>query len=152
MAIAYVENAVAVYYHGITVYHIHKDDLKEQPTRECWFTLDTFGLENSESSFDIRDLAGYDASQTAAANLVQMIDASIFGDTNLMEREGSDQDDTYSTENTHPEQCPVCGAKIEEYGCLEVHDDQVEYPFTCQNCGVSGSKWSKLEFDGFTID
>lgn len=151
MAIAYVENIPAVNYHGIIIYHIHKNDLIEQPVREYWFTLDPYGAEGSEDAFDIRDMAGFDPQKTFAANLVQMIDTGIFGETNLIEREAMHTDDSYAAEDTQEGECPVCGAELTEYGSFEVHDNQVEYPFTCENCGVAGSEWGDIVFDGFTV-
>lgn len=143
MAIAYVENGVAASYHGIKIYHVYKDDLIEGPPREVWFTRNPYGLEDSEDTFDIRELQGYDRQLSAAANLVQMIEAGLFGET------GSDA--SYPAEETADGVCPVCGIKIENYGCLEVHDDQIKYPFTCKNCGTSGAEWGKIVFDGFTL-
>lgn len=151
MAIAYVENGVAVSYHGVTVYHVYKDDLIAMPPRDALFTLDPFGSEMSEETFDIRELQGYDHQLSAAANLVQMIDSGLFGDTDLPEREGTGEDTYYPVEEARDGECPVCNAKIEDYGCLEVIDDQIKYPFTCKNCGVSGAEWGRIEFDGFTI-
>lgn len=151
MAIAYVKNGVAVSYHGITVYHVYKDDLIAMPPRDVWFTLDPFGSEVSEETFDIRELQGYDHQLSAAANLVQMIDSGLFGDTDLPEREGTGEDTYYPTEETRDGVCPICNAEIVDYGCLEVIDDQIKYPFTCKNCGVSGTEWGKIEFDGFTV-
>lgn len=139
MAIAYVENSVMVSYHGITVYHIHKDDQAEQSVREYWYTLDAYGGEDSEDTFDIRDLQGYDECMTHAKNLVHMINDGVFGSANLIDHESTDKNDLYLTEKSKDGTCPVCGTKIEDYSCLEVNDDQGKYPFTCRNCGVSGS-------------
>lgn len=151
MAMANVENMTAVNYHGITVYHTYKDDYIDQPIREFTFTLDSYGSELSDDAFDVRDLEGYDPQQSTAANLVQMIDAGLFGESNLIEREAKNQDDTYDAADTSESTCPVCGAKLTEYGSLEVHDTQIEYPFTCENCGVSGSEWGSIVFDGYSV-
>lgn len=151
MAITNVENGIMVSYHGITIYHTYKDDLIDMPPRECCFTLEPFGSELDEDAFDIRDLSGYDTQKPYAANLVAMIDAGIFGETDLLEREGSSEDTTYAAEDTRPGICPVCGTHLTEYGCFEVLDNQVKYPFTCQNCGVSGAEWGDIVFDGYTV-
>lgn len=151
MAIAYVESMPVVIYHGITIYHIYKDDLIDQTPREFWFALNPYGAEGSEDAFDIRDMAGFDRTKTPAANLVHMIDAGLFGETNLIEREALHTDDTYAAEETQTGKCPVCGVELTEYGSFEVQDHQVEYSFTCINCGVSGSEWGDIVFDGFTV-
>ena len=151
MAMANVENMPAVIYHGITVYHTYKDDCIDQPVREYWFTLDPYGSELSEDTFDIRELRGYDSQKSVAANLVHMIDAGLFGETNLIERKANNQDDTYAAADTSENTCPVCGAELTEYGSFEVHDAQIEYPFTCENCGVRGSEWGSIVFDGYSV-
>ena len=151
MAIANVENMPAVVYHGITVYHTYKHDIIDQPPREYRFTLDPYGADGSDDAFDIRDQTSYDPKKSVAANLVQMIDAGIFGETNIAQRESINADDIYAAEDTQAGTCPVCFAELTEYGSHEVHDNQVAYPFTCENCGVSGSEWGEIVFDGYTI-
>lgn len=151
MAIANVENMPAVVYHGITVYHTYKHDIIDQPPREYWFTLNPYGADGSDDAFDIRDQTCYDPEKSTAANLVQMIDAGVFGESNRIEREATHTDDTYDADETQPSRCPICGTELTEYSSFEVHDNQIEYPFTCTNCGVSGSEWGEIVFDGYTV-
>lgn len=151
MPIANVESMPAVVFHGITVYQTYKDDLIDQPPREFWFTLDPYGADGSDDTFDVRDLEGYTPLQSVVANLVKMIDAGLFGETNLVQREAMHTDDIYTAEESQVGKCPVCMAELTEYGSFEVHDTQIEYPFTCKNCGVSGSEWGDIVFDGFTV-
>lgn len=151
MAIANVENGVAISYHGITIYHTYKNDYIDNGAREYWFTLNPLGSDDSEESFDVRELQGYDHEITASANLVRMIDNGLFGESNMIEHESTIEEDAYPPELSTPGHCPVCRAEIKDYGTLEALDNQVEYPFTCSNCGIHGTEWSALVFDGFTI-
>lgn len=146
MAIASVENGVMVSYRGVTIYHVYKNDWADQPPREYWFTLDPFGSEDDEEAFDIREQQGYNRDFSTAENLVRMIDAGNFGPHTCQRGEM-----VYSGDETKSEVCPVCGAAITEYGSLEIHDESIEYPFTCKNCGVSGSEWGKVVFDGYIV-
>jgi len=43
-------------------------------------------------------------------------------------------------------ECPVCGSAKLNYYAMEVHDDQLEYAFTCINCGQQGSEWFTLNY------
>lgn len=48
--------------------------------------------------------------------------------------------------------CPRCGGIHLNYGVLEVQDDMMAYyPYTCEDCGLQGEEWYKLEFQGHNI-
>ena len=153
MAMENVENMPAVVYHGITVYHTYKDDFMDQPIREFTFTLDPYGSELSEDAFDIRDQAGYDPKKSTAANLLQMIDADVFGETNVLKRAGLDLHDIYGTNSTKSGLCPACRTKITEYGepVIDYKHHEIQFSFICKNCGVSGWELAEMVFDGFAV-
>ena len=46
--------------------------------------------------------------------------------------------------------CPKCNEMELDYGSMDIQDDMVYYPFTCENCGHSGKEWYNLEFNGFS--
>ena len=146
MAIANVENGIMVTYRGVEVYHVYKNDWADQPPREYWYTLDSYGSEDGDDSFDIRDMEVYDSKLSRAENLVHMIDKGLIGTPGSLYSE-----ETIAGEDSSAGTCPVCGAAIENYGALEIRDNSIGYPFTCKNCGVSGSEWGKIVFDGYTV-
>lgn len=151
MAMINVENEVAINYHGIVIYHVYKNDYMEDGARTFWFSLDPYGSDCAEESFDVRDASGYNDELSIEANLVRMIDEGAFGETNIMEREGTGKDDYYPESESKVGICPVCSAMIKEYGEIELRDKSIGYPYSCPNCGVSGIEWHSLVFDGFTV-
>lgn len=46
--------------------------------------------------------------------------------------------------------CPVCDGSL-DYDSAEYVDDQLYYPWTCEECGVQGEEWYRLEFNGHNI-
>lgn len=42
--------------------------------------------------------------------------------------------------------CPNCGSNNLQYDVLEVVDDQVMYPWTCNHCLTTGEEWYLLQF------
>jgi len=54
--------------------------------------------------------------------------------------------------NVESGKCPRCNTTIEDYGCQELLDMTVYYPFTCKKCGFIGREWYDLMFTGFTDD
>ena len=57
----------------------------------------------------------------------------------------------YSADESKANHCPRCGSDDLDYGCLEVLDDCVEYPWTCGNCGCEGYEYANLVFDGHKV-
>lgn len=45
---------------------------------------------------------------------------------------------------SEPNECPVCGSQMLDYGASEFSGDWVYFPFTCENCETDGSEESKL--------
>lgn len=98
-----VENKIAVNYHGVVVYHTHKDNNIDNSVNDYIFSLDPYGNEYSVDEgdgevFDIRNLAGYDDACTPEANLLRAIDSGLLGETNIHEREGG-ATETHSVED-----------------------------------------------------
>lgn len=42
--------------------------------------------------------------------------------------------------------CPKCGSTNIDYDAIEVQDNQVYYPCTCENCGAEFEEWYNLEY------
>lgn len=163
-----VENKIAVCYHGITVYHTHKEDDYENSPNEYIFSLDPYGSENdvynkddSEDSgvFDIRTLKTYDAEVNLYKNLLRAIDEGLFGETNLAARESGE--DEYVDTNSGADEyiCPVCGAEISpsdedcDWGTGELTGDGTcfEYDCRCPQCGAELRQVYRLTFDGYDV-
>jgi len=55
------------------------------------------------------------------------------------------------TNNSKHEQgkCPNCGSLLLTYGALTMHENQVFYPVTCDECGHEDKEWYKLTFVAF---
>lgn len=163
MAIAYVENPVTINnYHDITIYHVHKGDLAENPVRENIYTLNPYGSENDEMSFDIRDIEGYDEDATNAANLVRMIDNDAFDEmlkafdedayltrTTSLDSIDDMRDETESDEH----RCPICGCNKDQinFDDDEIIDNQLSFEFACENCGAMGKQFYTLRFAGYEV-
>ena len=162
-----VESIIAVCYHGITVYHTHREDDYENSPNEYIFSLDPYGSENdvynkddSEDSgvFDIRTLKTYDAEVNLYKNLLRAIDEGLFGETNLAARESGE--DEYVDTNSGADEyiCPVCGASLlsddeDVWGGSELTGDGsfYEYEYTCPQCGAELRQVYRLTFDGYDI-
>lgn len=48
--------------------------------------------------------------------------------------------------------CPVCGSENLNYEGLEPEEEMIVYPWTCENCGATGSEWYELQFAGHNVD
>lgn len=48
--------------------------------------------------------------------------------------------------------CPVCGETQLEYDTIQLEDDMIYYPWTCEHCGTSGEEWYKLSFAGHNVN
>lgn len=44
--------------------------------------------------------------------------------------------------------CPKCNKDDLDYGSLEIEDDSIYYPYTCNDCGLKGREWYNLYFIG----
>ena len=42
--------------------------------------------------------------------------------------------------------CPFCDARLIEYGAIELDDNCLYYPFTCDECGAEGKEWYDIEY------
>ena len=47
--------------------------------------------------------------------------------------------------------CPFCNSFDLDYGALEVADNYVYYPWTCNECGKSGDEFYELKFVGHNV-
>lgn len=43
-------------------------------------------------------------------------------------------------------QCPCCGGNDLDYGVAEFTDDCIYYPWTCEDCGATGTEFYSLNF------
>ena len=156
MAYRFVENDVMINnYHGISIYHLAKDDLEDAGWLSCWYTTDQYGAEEEKGSFDIREMPGYDPTLSNEMNLTRMIDAGLFGETDIMDREGG-LFDVYAASDKGIKEgcCPICGHNFNEddYGDPEVMNDQVFWRITCPVCGASGRERGVIRFDSYEMD
>lgn len=42
--------------------------------------------------------------------------------------------------------CANCNSTNIEYGGTELHDEQMSYDYTCNDCGEPGKEWYTLEY------
>jgi len=63
-----------------------------------------------------------------------------------------DGDIIFSADETTDGNCPVCQSCELDYGCSEVIDNGIVYPFTCESCGATGKQYDKSIFDGYEIN
>lgn len=42
--------------------------------------------------------------------------------------------------------CPNCGYYNLDYDSMEIKDNMVYYPWTCEDCNASGKEWYELNF------
>ena len=48
--------------------------------------------------------------------------------------------------------CPKCKGSNLQYQAIEVMDDMMAYyPWKCEDCGLQGEEWYKLEFQGHNV-
>ncbi len=48
--------------------------------------------------------------------------------------------------------CPKCGSTDLEFRAIEFDgDQQISYPFECNDCGCTGKEWYSLNFIEMTI-
>lgn len=47
-------------------------------------------------------------------------------------------------------ECPKCEGNI-EYGTIDFEDDQCYFPWKCEECGLTGKEWYRLEFIGHSF-
>lgn len=48
--------------------------------------------------------------------------------------------------------CPKCGSYNLDYEVMELQDDMMcYYPYKCEECGLQGGEWYKMEFAGHNI-
>ena len=47
--------------------------------------------------------------------------------------------------------CPVCGKRDLEWGYLQSNEEEIGYDYVCKNCGVEGTEYYKLVFNGHVI-
>lgn len=43
--------------------------------------------------------------------------------------------------------CPICHSEDLDYDAMEVYDDSIGYPFTCNSCGATGNEFYQLTYD-----
>jgi len=43
-------------------------------------------------------------------------------------------------------ECPVCGSECISYGAVEIVDEQLYYPATCDDCGITFKEWYRLYY------
>lgn len=146
MPYEFIANAAMVSHRGITIYHVYRNNFNDGGWRDYWFSTNEYGCEDDDDAFDIRDKAGYNSELSPAANLVNMIENSVFGPV------PEDYDHYINEDDSTAGRCPVCGSSDLDYGSLEVMDECIRYPFTCKLCGVSGNEYASLSFNGFSVD
>ena len=42
--------------------------------------------------------------------------------------------------------CPKCGSEGITYGVLEIVDEQLYYPITCDDCGCTSKEWYSIKY------
>lgn len=156
-----VENKVAVQYHGITVFHTHKEDDYFNSPNDYIFSLDPYGSEEDVGEgavFDIRQLETYDATVNVYQNLLRAIDEELLGETNIMQRESGIIEYISINENADEHRCPVCGAYLSSsdenvWGDSGLTDDGSSYEYECQcpQCKAIFNQVYRLTFDGYDV-
>ena len=48
-------------------------------------------------------------------------------------------------------QCPMCNGYNLEYGCMQVEENMVYYPWECLDCSQEGEEWYSLDFVGHNV-
>jgi hypothetical protein len=62
-----------------------------------------------------------------------------------------DQGDMYKDNLVEQGNCPKCNGTDLDYTILEINDNMLHYPWTCNDCGTKGKEWYSLEFIGHNI-
>jgi hypothetical protein len=47
--------------------------------------------------------------------------------------------------------CPCCKSDNLAYGAVEHTEDNLYYPWECQDCGSNGKEWYSVEFSGHNV-
>ena len=48
--------------------------------------------------------------------------------------------------------CPKCHSYNLDYQAMQVEDDMMcYYPYKCEDCGMQGEEWYRLEFQGHNV-
>lgn len=151
MPYVFVENDPVINnYHGITIYHLYRNDQVDAGRRVYWYTTDPVGTDYGEGSFDVREKAGYDPKMPIAMNLVKMIDSGIFGAV-----KSEEVDKRCVADGAEKACCPICGRLLTPNDFKEniaTEENQLVIPFICPNCGVTGKKLFSVVFSGEEID
>lgn len=127
-------------YHGVTIYHVHKDGVAENPITEFYYSLKPGCSEDSEDAFDIRKIE-YDGICYNHANILcELIDDGYFS-----------RADKRSEKESEAGVCPICGHKELEYGETDWQDDVQYRDVVCRNCEMKGEELHRLQFIGFEI-
>jgi len=42
--------------------------------------------------------------------------------------------------------CPKCGSEDLDYGVMELMEESIFYPYTCNKCGFRGKEWYSVTF------
>jgi hypothetical protein len=56
----------------------------------------------------------------------------------------------YTSAESEPFGCPVCGAGL-EFGDYKILDDHIKSPWSCPECYASGGAYDKFKFDGHRV-
>lgn len=156
-----VENKIAVRYHGVTVYHTHKEDDFFNSPNKYLFSTNPFGSEKDGETFDIRKLGTYDSKMSTEQNLLRAIDAELLGETNTKMREGGMIESVNIDQGADECRCPVCQTVLlssdgEEsvWRSSGLTDDGTHYEYECQcpQCKATFKQVYRLEFEGYDID
>lgn len=139
MAMIEVENAVALIYKGITIYHIHRNDYQNDSVREYWFSFDPHGSDcgESEDVFDIRELPGYSSDMNGVKNLIKMID------TGVLPAEKSVPSEDPGFEGF----CPTCGGfrHLDQFEVpILTPERKVTIKYSCEQCGITSTEYFAL--------
>jgi hypothetical protein len=55
-------------------------------------------------------------------------------------------DDGVLMDNDSENRCPECGSPDLKWEIPEQHQDEYEYPFVCNNCGLEGAERYTLQY------
>ena len=145
MPYKFVENKPIINsYHGVSVYHLYRNDELSEGPRKYWFTTDPLGVEGDENAFDIREKPGYSPEISAAMNLIHMIDAGVFGAAGILEQK--DHDKRFPEDGAEENRCPICGSKI-NFGDSHITEGRIGFNFECPNCGVTGCERHVIKYE-----
>ena len=81
MMYACLPSPIFLEYNGVKIYYVYKNDEEGQGTRTYWYGLNEWcsDVDDFETNytFDIRDIEGYNENLSIEGNLVRMIDAGL---------------------------------------------------------------------------